>query len=1041
MINLYASTESDFSSNGQATLEPIECTFSAVINGVWQLEMTLPYDSAGKYNLLANDKILRVTDLNAIQEQSQTQYFRIYDVKKEDDLVYVLAYPVGLDARFDTYIDNLKCYDMTGIAAASAINEISNKYIVTSDVSKVASGEWDNVNLIAILNGEEGFVQKWGGEICYDNYQIKMLSRLGRTSGTTDVRYGKNITGMSYELDASNVVTRIYPVASDTDEDGKYKYALNTDSRYAIANVPYVDSTHINDYPLPHIFFVETPYKLVQLSDDGSQEYILSLVRYNKIEADTANVWTRIIMQDTHMINDNEIELEYFVKNLNYTQINDGIQGIVEYIWRKMINNGTTNITTGDIQSLIYNAIKDGFSEVFSDQTSQYYIGGYRRSWKTLNSRKMYTYDWDSTGDYAVKEAWIKDGSNWVWVDEYGEQSGVTDNGKWKWYKVKGKSYKRYGNKKKGRYLKNQWYQINDTWYHFNSDGKGIKSSTLRTYAYNIINGYINDYYRPQVLTYMIETEQVLLELLYTQMTAYCNDLYNNDGIDLPVVNMEIDMVDLSKTIQYAGYEDLLNIRLGDNVRCINPKIGISTTERIVGLTYDVLRGFNSSIRIGLTQSSIVNMLTSIGQSEDHVLIAGENVVIENDRINVILPKSLKDVVVNGESVVDGDTAYIDLEEMGIDETIDVIYGTEDPDPDEGEDKDFYLKIEERTEDILSEDNFEVVEEVSYPIALSSFTKKSRNEFDFMITGIPSDHDAGEHAWFVLDGLVEGHTYHLSFNMKFNDGASFHARGHDRFKICGETITFITDLQTNSYSADFTYAADGKAEFMFYGLTDGVEFTATITNFIITGDFTDDGIEDLYNKYEGKWLKYSRSDVKITPTLTEGEKIADYEINGVAGELYAPTGGGGSGGSDFDFVYNETDGGIDIVYPSQGGGGGATIKYSTEEQVIGTWIDGKPLYQKSYAFTNTQSSFSDYVTLYNIPNIDNVIKNSFTALRDLGNNAKLHYTGEGVVHPEQDNNYWIGVREYNGNIQYYINNYGTQITDMIITTQYTKTTD
>lgn len=35
------------------------------------------------------------------------------------------------------------------------------------------------------------------------------------------------------------------------------------------------------------------------------------------------------------------------------------------------------------------------------------------------------------------------------------------------------------------------------------------------------------------------------------------------------------------------------------------------------------------------------------------------------------------------------------------------------------------------------------------------------------------------------------------------------------------------------------------------------------------------------------------SDVEITPTLATGTKIADFEIDGVSGELYAPSGGGG----------------------------------------------------------------------------------------------------------------------------------------------------
>lgn len=37
------------------------------------------------------------------------------------------------------------------------------------------------------------------------------------------------------------------------------------------------------------------------------------------------------------------------------------------------------------------------------------------------------------------------------------------------------------------------------------------------------------------------------------------------------------------------------------------------------------------------------------------------------------------------------------------------------------------------------------------------------------------------------------------------------------------------------------------------------------------------------------------STVTITPTLSTGTKIADFEIDGTAGELYAPQGGGGGG--------------------------------------------------------------------------------------------------------------------------------------------------
>ncbi len=48
------------------------------------------------------------------------------------------------------------------------------------------------------------------------------------------------------------------------------------------------------------------------------------------------------------------------------------------------------------------------------------------------------------------------------------------------------------------------------------------------------------------------------------------------------------------------------------------------------------------------------------------------------------------------------------------------------------------------------------------------------------------------------------------------------------------------------------------------------------------------------------------SDVSITPTLSTGTKIADFEIDGVSGELYAPTGGGG--GTNAQWTQTQTNG-------------------------------------------------------------------------------------------------------------------------------------
>ena len=49
-------------------------------------------------------------------------------------------------------------------------------------------------------------------------------------------------------------------------------------------------------------------------------------------------------------------------------------------------------------------------------------------------------------------------------------------------------------------------------------------------------------------------------------------------------------------------------------------------------------------------------------------------------------------------------------------------------------------------------------------------------------------------------------------------------------------------------------------------------------------------------------------------------------------------------------------------------------KYSTEEQIIGTWIDGKPLYRKYFKFDGHE--YNDSNKLYPVPidNIDTVVR-------------------------------------------------------------------
>lgn len=65
-------------------------------------------------------------------------------------------------------------------------------------------------------------------------------------------------------------------------------------------------------------------------------------------------------------------------------------------------------------------------------------------------------------------------------------------------------------------------------------------------------------------------------------------------------------------------------------------------------------------------------------------------------------------------------------------------------------------------------------------------------------------------------------------------------------------------------------------------------------------------------------------------------------------------------------------------------GGGSNNNYSTDEQKIGTWIDGKPLYRKCFKYSGTEWQ-NGYFINHNIANVDHIyIANGSSIVRNDG---------------------------------------------------------
>ena len=105
-----------------------------------------------------------------------------------------------------------------------------------------------------------------------------------------------------------------------------------------------------------------------------------------------------------------------------------------------------------------------------------------------------------------------------------------------------------------------------------------------------------------------------------------------------------------------------------------------------------------------------------------------------------------------------------------------------------------------------------------------------------------------------------------------------------------------------------------------------------------------------YDGNNSEWVNANPSgggdSVSWTQLQASGTKIAEIDINGVTTDVYAPT----------------------------GGGGGNHI-YSTTEQVVGEWTDGKPIYEKTWNFTERTVNTNTWVSLtgVSVANVDTPI--------------------------------------------------------------------
>lgn len=192
--------------------------------------------------------------------QLRDQPFRIYRVVPELDKVTVYARHIFYDL-LDNMIKSLK--PSPSAVGASVVQSLSGACLSShdfsfySDLTSTAEDvEWENVNPVEAMLGENGLVSKYGAELARDWYDVFLVKRVGNDTDVS-IREKKNLTGISYDVDETDVVTRIMPTGEDADGNILYLPEL------------YIDSPNLNAYTHPK--WIHLPVSEAREVTDGDE--------------------------------------------------------------------------------------------------------------------------------------------------------------------------------------------------------------------------------------------------------------------------------------------------------------------------------------------------------------------------------------------------------------------------------------------------------------------------------------------------------------------------------------------------------------------------------------------------------------------------------------------------------------------------------------------------------------------------------------------------------------------------------------------------
>lgn len=113
------------------------------------------------------------------------------------------------------------------------------------------------------------------------------------------------------------------------------------------------------------------------------------------------------------------------------------------------------------------------------------------------------------------------------------------------------------------------------------------------------------------------------------ELRRLANLEYSQNNVDKEIVSLDIDLILLQNTLEYAEFKDLEDISLGDTVKCEHSKLGISTSARCISLTWDCITQRVTAVTLGQFQPNYFNTTTNTTNRVDQAITPSGTVVAE----------------------------------------------------------------------------------------------------------------------------------------------------------------------------------------------------------------------------------------------------------------------------------------------------------------------------------------------------------------------------------------------------------------------------